>query len=239
MKTLLKRLGAYFIDYVIVTLVIYGLMLLPFVNPHKEEYNTKYNEVIRVNEQFQNNEMSEEEFEEALVPLAYDLYRLYGSYVIVSTLCFIGYFVVFQFLNKGKTVGKRLFKLKVCSKDDKEVTFGAFLIRAIVLYNLLIPILELIVVYVMKVDTYYGVYQNVNMVGYIIMYISLFLMLVRTDGRGLHDLVARTIVVEESASKEKEAPVIEVKETEKSVKKTTKAPKKSSSSTKKTKSNEK
>ena len=99
MKLLLKRLGAYFIDYLVVNIIIYGVMLLPFINLNKEEYNTKYNEIIQVNEQFQNNEISSEEFNEALVPIAYDLYRLNVSYVVVSTVCFIGYFVFFQFFS--------------------------------------------------------------------------------------------------------------------------------------------
>ena len=209
MKTLLKRFGAYFIDYLIVTVIIYGVMLLPFVNPKKEEYNTKYNEVVRVNEQYRNNEISNEEFNEAIIPIAYDLYRLNTSYVIVSTICFIGYFVIFQFLYKGQTIGKKLFKLRIVSTNDKPLTMANFFVRALILYNILIPIIELIIVYTMSPDNYYGLYQNINLVSYIIMYITLFFMLVRTDGRGLHDILANTVVNEEE---EKQINITEVKE---------------------------
>ena len=239
MKTLLKRLGAYLIDYLIVTVIIYGVMLLPFVNPHKEEYNTKYNEVVRVNEQFQNNEISSEEFNEALIPIAYDLYRLNGSYVIVSTICFIGYFVIFQFLYKGQTIGKKIFKLKLASANDKPLSMVNYLVRAIILYNILIPIIELIIVFTMSSENYYNVYQNVNLVSYIIMYITLFFMLVRTDGRGLHDILANTIVKDEKEIETKQE-IIEVKEKEevkKSPKK--KTPTKKTTTTKKTKPSEK
>ncbi len=239
MKTLLKRLGAYLIDYLVVTVIIYGVMLLPFVNPHKEEYNTKYNEVVRVNEQFQNNEISSEEFNEALIPIAYDLYRLNGSYVIVSTICFIGYFVIFQFLYKGQTIGKKIFKLKLASANDKPLSMVNYLVRAIILYNILIPIIELIIVFTMSSENYYNVYQNVNLVSYIIMYITLFFMLVRTDGRGLHDILANTIVKDEKEIEAKQE-IIEVKEKEevkKSPKK--KTPTKKKTTTKKTKPSEK
>lgn len=239
MKTLLKRLGAYLIDYLVVTVIIYGVMLLPFVNPHKEEYNTKYNEVVRVNEQFQNNEISSEEFNEALIPIAYDLYRLNGSYVIVSTICFIGYFVIFQFLYKGQTIGKKIFKLKLASANDKPLSMVNYLVRAIILYNILIPIIELIIVFTMSSENYYNVYQNVNLVSYIIMYITLFFMLVRTDGRGLHDILANTIVKDEKEIETKQE-IIEVKEKEevkKSPKK--KTPTKKKTTTKKTKPSEK
>lgn len=232
LKTLLKRFGAYFIDYLIVTVIVYGVMLLPFVNPHREEYNTKYNEVVRVNEQFQNNEISSEEFNEAIIPIAYDLYRLNSSYVIVSTICFIGYFVIFQYLYKGQTVGKKLFKLKVVSTNDKPLTIANYLVRALVLYNILIPIIELIIVFTMKQDNYYGLYQNINLVSYIIMYITLFFMLVRADGRGLHDILANTIVEEEIPDDVKE--IIEVEETPKEEPKKKTTTKKSSNQKKST-----
>ena len=233
MKTLLKRLGAYLIDYLVVTVIIYGVMLLPFVNPHKEEYNTKYNEVVRVNEQFQNNEISSEEFNEALIPIAYDLYRLNGSYVIVSTICFIGYFVIFQFLYKGQTIGKKIFKLKLASANDKPLSMVNYLVRAIILYNILIPIIELVIVFTMSSENYYNFYQNVNLVSYIIMYITLFFMLVRTDGRGLHDILANTIVKDEKEIEIKQE-VIEVKEKDEGKKSS-----KKKTPTKKTKPSEK
>ncbi len=226
------------IDYLVVTVIIYGVMLLPFVNPHKEEYNTKYNEVIRVNEQYQNNEISSEDFNSALKPIAYDLYRLNGSYVIVSTICFIGYFVIFQFLYKGQTIGKKIFKLKLESANDKPLSMVNYFVRAIILYNILIPIIELIIVFTMNSENYFNVYQNVNLVSYIIMYITLFFMLVRTDGRGLHDILANTIVKEENVEVKEE--IIEVKEKEevkKSPKK--KATTKKKETIKKTKPSEK
>ena len=246
LKTLLKRFGAYFIDYLIVTVIIYGVMLLPFANPHREEYNTKYNEVVRVNEQFQNNEISSEEFNEAIIPIAYDLYRLNTSYVVISTICFIGYFVIFQYIYKGQTIGKKLFKLKVVSTNDKPLTIANYLVRALVLYNILIPIIELIIVFAMKQDNYYGLYQNINLVSYIIMYITLFFMLVRTDGRGLHDILANTIVKEEilpETNKEiievEEKPVKKSKTKKKETSTTKKQSPKKSTTSKKTKPSEK
>ena len=76
------------------------------------------------------------------------------------------------------------------------------------MYNILIPIFELIIVYVMSADTYYPVYQNINLVSYIILYITLFVMLVRQDGRGLHDLLANTIVLDDALINQVEEAVI-------------------------------
>ena len=224
MNIYLRRLGAYLIDYLIITIILNVLMLISFINPNKVEYNTKYNEIINVNEQFVNNEISESEFNEAIVPIAYDLYRLNGSYVIVSTICFLLYFVVFQYYFHGQTIGKKLLKLKVEGAKENKITIGNFLVRSVILYNILIPILELLVVYIWKVDSYYPVYQNINLVGYIIIYSTIFTALIRKDGRGLHDLFANTKVVYDE-SLEVFNPlkkVIDVKEEIKDSKKTVK-----------------
>ena len=102
MNIFLKRLGAYVIDYLLVSFVIYGLLFIPFINPKNDEYQTKYNELINVNEQLIENEISKEEFEDAFVPIAYDLYRLNSSYVIVcKSSSVIKYFNTYIRINRG------------------------------------------------------------------------------------------------------------------------------------------
>ena len=98
----------------------------------------------------------------------------------------------------------------------------------------------------MKQDNYYGLYQNINLVSYIIMYITLFFMLVRTDGRGLHDILANTIVKEEilpETNKEiievEEKPVKKSKTKKKETSTTKKQSPKKSTTSKKTKPSEK
>ena len=236
MGTILKRFGAYLIDYLIVTIIIYIVMLIPFFNPTKEAYNIKYSEVINVNEQFQKDEISEEEFNQAIIPIAYELYRLNISYVIISTICFGIYFIFVQFYLKGQTIGKKFFRLKIIPVKEKKLTLANYFVRAVVLYNLLIPILELLIVYMFKVDKYLPIYQNINLVGYIIMYINLFMILVRADGRGLHDVLANTKVVydenlplwniQEKASNIVDAKITEVKNKENHKEKKTKPSKK-------------
>ena len=91
----------------------------------------------------------------------------------------------------------------------------------------------------MDASNYYNVYQNVNLVGYIIMYINLFMIVMRQDNRGLHDFVANTKVVftqEEMESRlekiEEEQKVLE-KEIKKKPAKTEKVVKAKTTKTKK------
>lgn len=194
-KTFSRRVGAYVFDVIIISMVVLLLSYIPFLNPHRHAYSEKYNELVMVNEQMQKNEISIEEYEQAYKPLAYEIYRLNTNYVIIDLVCLLLYFGVFQYFFKGQTLGKKLFQLQVISNEKKTLTLGHFLIRTLVLSNIIISILLQCIVHFMSVENYYTVYNNVNLVGSIILYITLFMVLARQDGRGLHDLVANTIVV--------------------------------------------
>ena len=193
--TFAKRAGAYLLDMIIVSLIIVLLSYIPFLNPNHEAYTEKYNELVNVYEQFQNNEISEEEYNEAANPISYELYRLNIPSTIIDLACVIIYFGVLPFFCKGQTIGKKLFQVRIVSANDKPLTLGNFLLRSAILNNVLISIGLIAIILFMNAGNYYTIYQNLNMAGYIIMYVILFMVLVRQDNRGLHDFIANTKVV--------------------------------------------
>ena len=193
--TLFKRLGAYVFDILIVSMLVSLLSYLPILNPNRTQYSEKYNELVNVYEQYSKSEISESEYTEAGIPITYELYRLNVYYVVIDIVIVILYFGMLPYFLKGQTLGKRLFQLRIVGVKDKPLSIVNYLLRCVVLNNVLISIALQCIVYFMSVDTFYPVYQNVNLVGYIILYISLFMIIVRRDGRGLHDMVANTKVV--------------------------------------------
>lgn len=237
--TFFKRLLAFILDILIVSLVVTLLSYIPFLNPNRDAYSEKYNELVNVYEQVEKNEISQEEYNEAAIPISYELYRLNIPTILVDIVCSLLYFGVLPFFMDGQTIGKRLFQLRVVSANDKPLNIVNYLLRAVVLRNILISLALLAVIYFMDASNYYNVYQNVNLVGYIIMYINLFMIVMRQDNRGLHDFVANTKVVftqEEMENRlekiEEEQKVLE-KELEKKPAKTEKVVKAKTTKTKK------
>ena len=194
-STLLKRLGAYVFDIFIVSMLVSLLSYLPILNPNRTQYSEKYNELVNVYEQYSQDKISESEYTEAGVPITYELYRLNVYYVVIDIVIVILYFGVLPYFLKGQTLGKKLFQLRIVGAKDKPLSIVNYLLRCVVLNNVIISIALQCIVYFMSVNTFYPVYQNVNLVGYIILYISLFMIIVRKDGRGLHDMVANTKVI--------------------------------------------
>ena len=220
--TFFKRIGAY-------------VLYVPFLNPSRDAYSEKYNELVNLQEQYTSNEISLDEYNQAFVPIAYEIYRYNTYYVIIDLVCTLLYFGVLQFFCKGQTIGKKLFQIRVVSNDERPLTIVNFILRTVVLSNMIISIALQCIVHFMDVDHYYMVYENVNLVGSIILYIMLFMIVVRADGRGLHDFVANTKVVlddpqvkEDKVEAEQKIIDLEAKEEKKSTpkKKTKKGTKK-------------
>ena len=112
------------------------------------------------------------------------------------------------------------------SNDKTPLTIVNFLLRSIVLNNVLISVILQCVIHFMNSENYFNVYQNVNLVGNIITYIIIFMIIVRNDGRGLHDYIANTKVIlentpaiERKRAKEEKILDLEAKEVKKDTKK--------------------
>ena len=233
--TFFKRIGAYVLDILIVSLFVSLLSYVPFLNPSRDAYSEKYNELVNLQEQYSSSEISLDEYNQAFEPIAYEIYRYNTYYVIIDLVCTLLYFGVLQFFCKGQTIGKKLFQIRVVSNDERPLTLVNFILRTVVLSNMIISVALQCIVHFMDVDHYYMVYENVNLVGSIILYIILFMIVVRADGRGLHDFVANTKVVlddpqikEEKVENEQKINDLEAKEEKKSTpeKKTKKGTKK-------------
>ncbi len=203
-KTFFKRIGAYILDVLIISSLVQLLSLVPFLNPNRTLYTEKYNELLNLQEQYNNSELSLDEYNQAFNPIAYEIYRLNTNYVITDLVCVLFYFGVLQYFLKGQTIGKKLFQIRVVSKDEKKLTMMNYILRTIVLSNAIISVALQCVVHFMSVDNYYNIYQNIDLVGSIILYIILFMACVRRDGRSLHDFVGGTKVVLENPDEKKE-----------------------------------
>ena len=218
-----RRFVAYLLDFVIVAGIASCLSYIPFINPSKDVYEATYNEVMDLYKSYEKHEISDENYKEQYVSSYYDLNRLNFSYMVINLTTLLAYFGIFQWIMDGQTLGKRIMRLRVVSKDDsKDVSCFSFLIRSIILNNIVITVLQLCVLFLYPVNQYYMIYSNINMVGYVLNYVILFLLLVRVDHRGLHDLIASTKVVSLDDVQEEvveEASFVEVKPESKSSRK--------------------
>lgn len=186
------RLIAYVVDVFIVSIV--ATLICYFIPMNN--YNELQQELTLVQEKFLNQEISEEEYLNQTALISYDLdYTAVPSYIVQVALLIL-YYVVFQFYNKGQTLGKKLMKIRVVANDEgRELTINDYIYRSIILNALLANFLLIIFVLFMNRNYYFYTSFTLQMVQIVLSLITIFMVLFKKDGRGLHDMVAHSKVV--------------------------------------------
>ena len=193
----LKRLLAYVIDILLVGFIASAISRIEVINPFYDNYIEAYEkyskELDNLNEDNVFDKIKSEEF-----VLDYQNVLKYGVYSsVISITCYILYFGGFQKWNKNQTVGKKLMRLKVVNKNNKdEVRMWQYILRTIIVYNLLFNSLNVVVSYVFKDELFFTISIITSIMSYVITYVGYIMILFRKDGCGLHDLVSGTKVVE-------------------------------------------
>lgn len=197
MKIKYKRLAAYIIDFFIINLFMTlvtssGIFAKAFYqyNDATERLNNLYQDVLKLDEESLNDKVDD------MKAIVYDVNSFGSLYFSIEVIVMIGYFVVFQYFNKGQTLGKKFLKIKVVSRDDEELSLGNFLLRSMILYGLIFTIINMILVQLTSDNIFYNLYTIVGLVNIVVTYSTYFMIIFRKDERGLHDMIASSKVVE-------------------------------------------
>lgn len=196
-----KRIGAYLIDLLVITFFSMILTKIGFINPRYEEYvevSTKYNEMLN---DYYEKKINITEFNSKVSDMSYDMNKSGFVYIIGDIAVIILYFGIYNFASKGKTLGKRIMNLQIISAKDKSLKIYNYLIRCILLNGIIMDIITLIAICFTR-ETYFEIYSlgsNFNMILQIIIFLSIMFSV---NGRGLHDLIAGTKVINTKVSNE-------------------------------------
>ena len=108
-----KRVLAYIFDFLLVSVVVAMFSELSLINPYFDEYNDISNKYLEYVDSIE----SAEEIDPIVVNNYVYQISYYSVYMNMIYVVFIViYFIIFQYFNDGKTIGKALMKIKVVSK---------------------------------------------------------------------------------------------------------------------------
>lgn len=216
MNNIFKRIGAYLIDMVLITLIGMAVVKISFLNPKYEEYKSVSEEYSNTLMDYYDKKIDIEEFNKKASSLSYDMNKNGYVYLISDIIVIILYFGVFAYFTKGETLGKKLMGLKIVSNSDKPLNIFKLLFRSIFIYNILIDVIALIAICFSRsvYNNIYSIGSNINTLIETIIFISI---LFSKDGRGLHDKMANTKVIDtkikntDIEEKEEEVEIIKPK----------------------------
>ncbi len=186
-----KRICAYLIDIFIINAIIF--LVTTSINT-TNDYQEKLSELT---EKYATKEVAYQEFIEEYNELSYKVQKNNYIYYSVELIITIGYFIVFQTLNKGQTLGKKLLKLRVVSNEEKEVNFKNIILRSIFLYSILPLLVTVTTIKFLNMKTYINIYSIVTSIETMFLILTFGFIIYRKDKRGLHDIMANTKVISE------------------------------------------
>lgn len=158
---------------------------------------SKYEDSIISQEEYQ--EIIQEinnQFDDVATEYVYLLNKQSTVNTIITLICTLLYFGILQYILKGKTIGKKLFKLQVVPATEKKLNIFNYIIRTLIVNEVLLNSISLIFL----ITASKTLYQNANTIlatiTSILEGIIIFLVLTREDHRGVHDLLCNTKVIE-------------------------------------------
>ena len=191
--TFFERLGAYFLDMIIVS-VILSIISLGFGS-----YTSSTEKLMEeLDNKLLASELTPEEYLKEYEGLLYDYQKENVLELGISVALTIAYYVVFQYLNKGQTLGKKLLGIKVVDKETKEqISILKGLLRSLFILSILSGILNILFLYITNRNIYFNIYSSILCIEGAFTLITIMLVLYKKDGRGLHDMMTNTIVIKE------------------------------------------
>lgn len=186
------RFLAYIIDLLIVFIICIGIAVIIPENKNHEKF---VNEYSKIQGDYMSSEISLDEYINKSKDVIYDIDYTNVLSTLSQVVVLILYYVGFQYYNKGQTVGKKIMKIRTISTNGKGLTINQLAIRSIIINSIMIKLLLVIGVLFAGRNNYYYLSMGLQIFDYAIIIMALIFVLFRRDGKGLHDLVCETKVV--------------------------------------------
>jgi uncharacterized RDD family membrane protein YckC len=189
-----KRLGAYILDAVIVSLIFSVLTM--FIKESNNLINLN-NQLNTISENFINKTITMKEYFNQYSSIEYLISKEMFLQNLFSLILMIGYFVILPYYYNGQTIGKKLMKIKIVKEDDK-LTINDLALRSLLSNGIAMTFIELALIFLIKDTAYFITISILSFIQFLLVITSIFMILYRKDKKALHDIVCKTLVVDEN-----------------------------------------
>ena len=87
-------------------------------------------------------------------------------------------------------------KIRIVANNGSNLNPNLFIIREIILFNVILVIIDIISTICCSKELYYNIQQIITLAKMIVTFSIVGVMIFREDERGLHDLIGQTKVIE-------------------------------------------
>lgn len=189
-----KRLVAYILDAIIVSLIFSFLTM--FIKESNNLINLN-NQLNTISENFINKTITMKEYFNQYSSIEYLVNKEMFLQNLFSLILMIGYFVILPYYYNGQTIGKKMMKIKIVKEDDK-LTINDLALRSLIANGIAMTFIELALIFLIKDTAYFITISILSFIQFLLVITSIFMILYRKDKKALHDIVCKTLVVDEN-----------------------------------------
>lgn len=189
----IKRAVAQIIDMFIVS-IISSIISMSFSTSRIEKLNDEVNNLMN---DYVSGDIDSKEYITKYIDITYDINKASINTNLVYLVVCIGYFLIFQYLNKGATIGKKFMKIRIVNNDNTDITFLQMFIRTSIINEILPMIMIFVLVFLTSGISFFIGYSLISFIENIFVIICIFMILCRKDNLALHDIMSRSMVIEE------------------------------------------
>ncbi|MBE6140963.1 MAG: RDD family protein [Firmicutes bacterium] len=191
----IKIVASYIIDIFIIALFLSLITNNKYINPYKNQYYENYERYQDVLELHEDEKITEKEFNHQIQEINYNLSKYNIYYSVIQILTIIIYLGIFPYYYNGQTFGKKWLNLKIVHKEKKEVKLWQYIIRMIILNNIIFKILIISGIFLLNISSFYWYSTTFSLIQSSIEVIIFMMIVLRKDARGIHDFIAKTKVI--------------------------------------------
>ena len=190
-----NRFLAYLIDIIIVALVF--LCLNSFM-PKNHNISVLENEITDLRSSYLKKEIDTKVYFNRYAIIRKNLDQQYIPSNLLNVIIILCYFVLVPYYWDGKTIGKKIFKLKIVkSEPNEKVCLNNYLVRSIINNGVLCFLISMSTVFLFDDSKYLLITIICGILQFLLVIISGFMIIYRHDKKGVHDLVSGTQVIKE------------------------------------------
>ena len=191
----IKRLLAYLID-----LFVFGFLVLLVISIFKLDDNKLLvnlsNELENLNQAFLDGNISFSNYINEYSKINYLIDKNEVLVNIVNVVLLMVLYVFIPFFSKGQTIGKKIVKIRIVKTNNKELDLNTLIVRALLINFIGHMLVSLGMVFILKDTGYYMISLILTIFEVLLVIISTFMILYKSEKRGVHDYITSTQVID-------------------------------------------
>lgn len=187
-----KRIAAYIMDMFLITIISSFIYTFPLFAKDQENYLSSYETYTKTYTEYLKNNKSDEE----LINAEYKMIKSSSTILIIKVGVTLICFSILPYFKNGQTIGKKIFKIKIESQNNKELNPGPIFIRGLISSVVIIDIINLFILLLCNKNIYLITSIITSYLTYIFYISSFICILINKGNRSLHDLIINTKVIE-------------------------------------------